>query len=96
MAENILSVIDGVQISEDPETGTQHFRIVDDPKPRPRPDTRNWIQKLYDWWTNANVRPYVRIRDTADPTGERRKDPFDTDAGSDGKLAGEIGIQIRF
>lgn len=93
---NSLSVIDGVKIWTD-ENGTTHFQPVDEPKSETiYIDDRSWWQKVKDWWNDAPVRPYIKIRDLADPFGDRRNDPFDLDAGSDGKNAAEIGIQIRF
>lgn len=91
-------VIDGVKVITYFD-GSQHFEAVEK---RPKPveekesDTRSWFRKLVDWWKDAPVRPYVKVRDLADPFGDRANDPFDADAGSDGKNAAEIGIQIRF
>lgn len=55
-----------------------------------------FFARLFNWFKTSAVTPYVKIRDLADPTGDRRDNPDDIDAGSDGKLAGEIGIKIKF
>lgn len=94
---NGLSVINGVQVWTD-GNGITHFKPVDAGGKTEiiYIDDRPWWRKLYDWWKDAPVRPYAKIRDLADPFGDRRNDPDDYDAGSDGKTAGEIGIQIKF
>ena len=52
---------------------------------------------MCDWWNDAPVKPYVKVRDLADPTGKRRSaDSDNIDAGSDGKNAVEVGLKISF
>lgn len=55
-----------------------------------------FFARLFRWFSTSKVTPYAKVRDLADPTGSRRGDPDDIDAGSDGKLAGEIGVKISF
>ena len=87
-----LSVIDGVKIWH--EGNVTHFIAVDDPKPQPTIDTRSWFQKLCDWWNDADVKPYAKIRDLSDPIGKRKEDPFDDGSGT--KKGIEIGIKVSF
>lgn len=86
-----ISVINDVKVTED-EFGNMHFEPVEQPKPTIAVDSRSWWQKLKDWWNDAPVTPYVKIRDLADPFDDRD----DPDKGSDGKTAAEIGIRISF
>ena len=93
---NDISVLNGVKIETD-ENGNQHFTLVDQPKTVVQLDSRSWWQKLCDWWNDAPVKPYVTVRDLADPTRKRRSaDSDDIDAGSDGKNAVEVGLKISF
>lgn len=59
-------------------------------------ETAGFFARLLNWFKTSAVAPYVKIRDLADPTGGRRDNPDDIDAGNDGKPAGEIGIKIKF
>lgn len=90
-----LSVVDGVEIRTDPD-GSMHFRPVEEDRKLPPEtyvrDDRSWWQKLSDWWNGIPVKPYVKVRDLADPFGDRT----DPDAGSDGKTGVEVGIKISF
>lgn len=91
---NSLSVIDGVKVWTD-EEGITHFKPVDEPKTEPpaiEHNNRSWLGKLVDWWKGAPVKPYIKIRDLADPFGDRT----DPDAGSDGAKGAKIGIKISF
>ena len=82
--------INGVEIITD-DNGNQHFHVSNETQK----DTRSWWQKFKDW-ISGNVTPYAKIRDLADPFDERKNDPDDIDAGSDGKNGAEIGIKINF
>lgn len=89
----VVSVIekDGVRITTYKD-GSQHFESIKEKKPIVE-DTRSWWQKLKDWWNDAPVKPYVKVRDLADPFGDRKENIDDIDAGSDGKNGVEIGIK---
>lgn len=91
--DDIVSEVvkDGIKITTYKD-GSQHFESVDKPKQTIEVDNRSWWQKLKDWWNDAPVTPYVKVRDLADPFGGRD----DPDKGSDGKSAVEVGIKIKF
>ena len=69
--------------------GSQRFRSIDTPNPQLLPDNRSWFQKLCDWWNDAPVTPYVKVRDHSDPFGDK---------GYEGGTAKgiEAGIRIKF
>lgn len=90
-----IEILDNVKIITF-DDGSQQFTPVEQPKPTIEVDNRSWWQKLYDWWNDAPVKPYVKIRDLADPTGSRVSDIDDRDASCDGKNAVEVGIKISF
>ena len=75
---------------------SQHFETTDCQKPTIAIDNRSWWQKVCDWWNDAPVKPYVKVRDLADPTEARMNDIDDIDVGSDGKNAVEVGVKISF
>lgn len=52
--------------------------------------------RLLNWLKKSPVKPYVKVRDLADPLWKRRGDPDDIDAGSDGKSTVEAGIEVEF
>lgn len=56
----------------------------------------SFFQKIINWFKKHEVKPYIKQRDLADPFGDRKKDDFDMDVGSDGKKYTEIGIEIKF
>ena len=90
--ENI-QIIDGVKITTY-ENGDQTFELVDKtPVLNVKTEKSLW-QKIKDWWNNADIKPYAKIRDLSDPIGKRKEDPFDDGSGS--KKATEIGIKIEF
>jgi len=94
--KDIVSVIekDGVRITTYSD-GSQHFESIEKSKPTIEVDNRSWWQKLKDWWNNAPVTPYVKVRDLADPFGDRKANG-DPDAGCDGATGVEVGIKIKF
>lgn len=97
--------IDGVDIIED--GNVTHFTISEDVKKeeerkrqeeldkKAKEPTSFW-GKIVNWFKTSKVTPYVKIRDLADPFGDRINNPDDIDAGSDGINAAEIGIKIKF
>ena len=88
-------MINGVKIIEDGDV--THFVPVEQPEDSKRQEQPKGVwQKLLDWWNGLTVRPYAKVRDLADPFGDRVNNPDDIDAGSDGKKGYEIGIQISF
>jgi len=44
----------------------------------------------------SKIKPYVKLRNLADPFGDRKLDCSDIDVGSDSATAAEIGIRISF
>ena len=89
MSENI-KIVNSVKITTD-ENGNQTFEPIDiDVKNT----TKNFWQKIKDWWKNVKIKPYAKIRDLSDPIGKRKEDPFDDGSGS--KKAAEIGVSIEF
>lgn len=93
LSDDVISEVikDGVKITTYKD-GSQHFETIEKDKPAIEIDNRSWWQKIKDWWNNSNVKPYVKIRDLADPFGDRD----DPDKGSDGATGAEIGIKISF
>ncbi len=85
---NDISILNNVKIVTD-ENGNQHFTPIEQPKPTITIDNRSWWQKLYDWWNNAPVKPYTKIRDLSDPFGDKNYE------GGTHKAA-EVGIKISF
>lgn len=72
--------------------GSEHFEVI-------KTQTKsklNFFQKIIQWFKKHEVKPYIKNRDLADPFGDRKKDPFDTDSGSDGITGTEVGIEIKF
>ena len=67
---NDISVLENVQIETD-ENGNQHFTIIEQPKQSNNIDNRSLWQKVYDWWNNSCVKPYVKVRDLSDPFGDK-------------------------
>ena len=83
-----LSVINNVKIETD-ENGNQHFTPIEQPKPTIVVDNRSWWQKVCDWWNDAPVKPYVKVRNLSDP--------FDDQHCEDGThKAIEAGVKINF
>lgn len=95
--EDIVSEIikDGIKITTYKD-GSQHFELVDYPEIEIKTDYRSWWQRLKDWWNGTSIKPYVKVRDLADPFEDRKNNPDDIDAGSDGATGAEIGIKISF
>ena len=65
-----ISVIGNVKIETD-ENGNQHFIVIDQSPATPSVDNRSWWQKVCDWWNDAPVKPYVKVRDLSDPFGDK-------------------------
>lgn len=72
--------------------GSQHFEYIGKQEQTVNVDNRSILQKIKDWWNNSPITPYVKVRDLADPFDDRD----DSDKGSDGKIATEIGIKVKF
>ena len=85
---NDISIINNVKIETD-ENGNQHFTPIEQPKPTVVVDNRSWWQKICDWWNDAPVKPYVKVRDLSDPFGDKNYE------GGTHK-ATEVGIKINF
>lgn len=88
-----IQIIDGVKITTY-ENGSQIFELVDKTPVLNIKTEKSLWQKIKDWWSNADIKPYAKIRDLSDPIGKRNEDPFDDGSGS--KNSAEIGISIRF
>ena len=80
-------IIDNVKITTD-DNGNQHFESIEDETPIETVDNRSWFKKIWDWWTNAPIVPYVKQRDLSNP--------FDDEDKEGGKKAIEIGVKVRF
>lgn len=101
MAEK--TTINGVDIVEDGDV--THFTVSDDVKKQDEErilkeleekakEPSTWWGKIVSWFKKSEVKPYVKLRDLADPFDDRPCD--DIDKGSDGKQAVEVGIKIGF
>lgn len=95
MSEVRIEHFDGYDVTVD-ENGVSSITVPDGPKTETQSSPIGFFARLLDWFKKSPVTPYAKIRDAADPTGDRHRDPYDMDAGSDGKIGGEIGIKIRF
>ena len=82
-----LSVINNVKIETD-ENGNQHFTPIEQPKPS-AVDNRSWWQKVCDWWNDAPVKPYVKVRNLSDPFGDKHYE-----GGTHNAI--EAGVKISF
>lgn len=95
---NDISAINGVRIWTD-DNGITHFiPLKDDEQLKTNNEDTSislW-SKIKNWFRKNDVKPYVKIRDLADPLEKRINDPDDFDVGSDGKHSAEIGIKISF
>ena len=65
-----ISVIGNVKIETD-ENDNQHFTVIDQSSATPSVDNRSWWQKVCDWWNDAPVKPYVKVRNLSDPFGDK-------------------------
>lgn len=85
-------VINGVKVTEDGDV--THFVPVENTEKHeaPKKQDAGFFGKVKDWWNGLWIKPYVKVRDLADPFGDRT----DPDAGSDGKSGVEVGIRIDF
>jgi len=54
------------------------------------------LEKIGGWFKKHEAQPYVKVRNLADPFGERTNDPDDMDAPCDGRFGVEAGIKITF
>lgn len=79
------TISDGVKITEYSDGFTEF-------KPLPE---KTWWQKVKDWFVKHEAAPYIKIRDLADPFGDRNQND-DIDVGCDGKKNVEIGVKIKF
>ena len=82
-----LSVINNVKIETD-ENGNQHFTPIEQPKSSVV-DNRSWWQKVCDWWNDAPVKPYVKVRNLSDPFGDKHYE-----GGTHNAI--EAGVKISF
>lgn len=85
---NDISIINNVKIETD-ENGNQHFTPIEQPKPTIVVDNRSWWQKICDWWNDAPVKPYVKIRNLSDPFDDKHYE-------GETHKAIETGIEINF
>lgn len=89
------TIVDGVKITEY-DNGTTHFEPVKEDKPQERSEPDGFFAKIWNWFKNSDSKPYIKVRDLADPFEDRKNDPDDIDAGSDGKQCVEIGWKWTF
>ena len=95
-AEN-KKIINGVEVIEDGDI--THFHPIDDKTNKDKQiedKPASFWDKILNWFKTSKVKPYIKIRDAADPFYERRNSSTDADAGSDGKFGAEIGIKVDF
>lgn len=95
--EDNKKIINGVEVIEDGEI--THFHIIDDKKEEEKvEEPKTFWGRIINWFKRSKVKPYIKIRDSADPFYDRRNsvNGIDSDAGSDGKYSGEIGIKVEF
>jgi len=85
-------VINDVRVTEDGDV--THFVPVEDAEKKTEQEKQDtgFFSRVKNWWNGLWIKPYVKVRDLADPFGDRT----DPDAGSDGKSAVEVGIRIDF
>ena len=91
-------IINNIEITTD-ENGNQHFKILDlnnDNIQLKNKRSESFWQKIKNWWNNSNAQPYIKVRDLGDPLNNRKNNPLDQNAGSDGKKGIEIGIKFDF
>jgi len=83
-------IINGVEVTEDGDT--THFVIHDEEQRKEQKNDEGLLKRIWNWLVKHDAKPYVKIRDLADPFGDRE----DSDAGCDGKNCIEAGVKIRF
>lgn len=80
----------------DKGNGLSTIVVPEEPNAKPESEPTGFFMRILNWFRKSRVTPYARIRDLADPSDNRRLGLDDMDAGSDGKIAGEIGLKIKF
>lgn len=84
-------IIDGIRIIED--GNVTHFVPVEEPGEKTQEPTAErkpgLIRRICDWWKSSWIKPYVKIRDRADPFG-------DNPVEGGGAPGIEAGIRIDF
>ena len=87
-------VVDGVRIVEDGDV--TRFVPVDEPEggteEQGQETERGLFGAVKGWWDSLWAKPYVKVRDLADPFGDRD----DPDKGRDGRSWVEVGLRIDF
>ena len=85
-----ISVINGVRIEHDTETGTDRFFPVETEKQQTAvcKNEKTAFEKFTDWWNGLFVKPYANVRDlNNDENTNYENKPVP---------AAEIGIRIDF
>ena len=89
MSDISVSVIDGVQITDDGEV--MHFTPVDNcQQAEQSTGTSAGFWKKIASWCIENIIPYAKLRNLSDPLKKQ------TDSLEGGKLGAEIGIKVSF
>ena len=84
-----VSVIDGVQITDDGEV--MHFTPVDNcQQTEQKAEEPVGFWKKIASWCIENIIPYAKLRNLSDPLKKQ------TDSLEGGKLGAEIGIKVSF
>ena len=84
---NKKQIINGVEVIEDGEI--THFKPIDKPTVKEEEKKTLW-QRFISWCKRHSVRPYVKIRNLADPIDS------ESNSGEGGKPGIETGIKIEF
>lgn len=99
------TTIDGIDVVEDGNvtrfTVSEELKREDERRRLERLERearkpKSWLERIVAWFKSSSVTPYAKVRDLADPLGDRRSDWTDADAGDDGKFSAEVGIKVRF
>lgn len=97
--------IDGIDVVEDGDvtrfTVSDELRKEDERRrlaelEREARKPKSLLGRIVAWFKSSSITPYAKVRDLADPLGDRRSNWTDADAGDDGKLSAEVGIKVRF
>ena len=83
---NKKQIINGVEVIEDGEI--THFKPID--KPTVKEEKKSLWQRFISWCKRHSVRPYVKIRNLADPIDS------ESNSGEGGKPGIETGIKVEF
>jgi len=84
-------VVDDVEITEYSDGSSTFKAIMRPKKEEPVVEEKSWFGKMIDWFRDAPVTPYVKIRNMGDPLG--KCDPEEVQGCP---RAVEAGVKVRF